>query len=142
MEIAWAEFTPAASFAGGAMIGVAALFLMLLNGRVMGMSGILSGLLVKRPDWQWRLAFVIGVIVGPFIFMAVTGAPIERQTVMSGPLVYVAAFLVGLGTAVGSGCTSGHGICGLSRLSLRSFAAVMAFMVSAVIIVALVRFLG
>jgi len=142
MEIAWAEFTPAASFAGGAMIGVAALFLMLLNGRVMGMSGILSGLLVKRPDWQWRLAFVIGVIVGPFIFMAVTGAPIERQTVMSGPLVYVAAFLVGLGTAVGSGCTSGHGICGLSRLSLRSFAAVMAFMVSAVITVALVRFLG
>ena len=142
MEIAWAEFTPAASFAGGAMIGVAALFLMLLNGRVMGMSGILSGLLVKRPDWPWRLAFVIGVIVGPFIFMAVTGVPIERQTVMSGPLVYVAAFLVGLGTAVGSGCTSGHGICGLSRLSLRSFAAVMAFMVSAVITVALVRFLG
>ena len=142
MEIAWAEFTPAASFSGGAMIGLAALFLMLLNGRVMGMSGILSGLLVKRPDWQWRLAFVIGVIVGPFIFMAVTGAPIERQTVMSGPLVYVAAFLVGLGTAVGSGCTSGHGICGLSRLSLRSFAAVMAFMVSAVITVALVRFLG
>jgi len=102
----------------------------------------LSGLLVKRPDWPWRLAFVIGVIVGPFIFMAVTGAPIERQTVMSGPIVYVAAFLVGLGTAVGSGCTSGHGICGLSRLSLRSFAAVMAFMVSAVITVALVRFLG
>ena len=124
------------------MIGVAALFLMLLNGRVMGMSGILSGLLVKRPDWPWRLAFVFGVILGPFIFMAVTGASIERQTVMSGPLVYVAAFLVGLGTAVGSGCTSGHGICGLSRLSLRSFAAVMAFMVSAVITVALVRFLG
>mgnify|MGYP001182830400 FL=1 len=142
MEIAWAEFTPVASFGGGAMIGVAALFLMLLNGRIMGMSGILSGLLVKRPDWPWRLAFVIGVIAGPFIFMAVTDAPIERQTVMSGPLVYVAAFLVGLGAAVGSGCTSGHGICGLSRLSLRSFAAVMAFLVSAVITVALVGFLG
>ena len=142
MEIAWAEFTPAASFAGGAMIGVAALFLMLLNGRVMGMSGILSGLLVKRPDWAWRLAFVIGVIVGPLLFIGLTGAPIERQAVMSGPLLYVAAFLVGLGTAVGSGCTSGHGICGLSRFSLRSLAAVMAFMVSAVITVALVRFLG
>ena len=124
------------------MIGLAALLLMLLNGRVMGMSGILSGLLVKRLDWPWRLAFVIGVIVGPFIFMAITGAPIERQTVMSGSLVYFAAFLVGLGTAIGSGCTSGHGICGLSRLSLRSFAAVMSFMVSAVIAVALVRFLG
>ena len=73
--------------------------------------------------------------------MAFTGALVERQTVMSGPLVYVAASLVGSGTAVGSGCTSGHGICGLSRLSLRSFAAVMAFMVSAVITVALVRFL-
>ena len=142
MEIAWAEFTPVASFAGGVMIGLAALFLMLLNGRVMGMSGILSGLLVKRPDWAWRLAFVIGVIVGPLLFMGLTGAPVERQAVMSGPLLYVAAFLVGLGTAVGSGCTSGHGICGLSRFSLRSLAAVMAFMVSAVITVALIRFLG
>ena len=101
MEIAWAEFTPVASFAGGAMIGLAALFLMLLNGRVMGMSGILSGLLVKRLDWAWRLAFVIGVIVGPLLFMGLTGAPVERQAVMSGPLLYVAAFLVGLGTAVG-----------------------------------------
>ena len=99
MEIAWAEFTPVASFAGGAMIGVAALFLMLLNGRVMGMSGILSGLLAKRPDWAWRLAFVFGVIVGPLLFMGLTGAPVERQAVMSGPLLYVAAFLVGLGTA-------------------------------------------
>ena len=98
--------------------------------------------MVKRLDWPWRLAFVIGVVAGPFIFMAFTGAPIERQTVMSGPLVYVAAFLVGLGTSVGSGCTSGHGICGLSRLSLRSFAAVMAFLVSAAITVALARFLG
>ena len=140
MEIAWAEFTPVASFAGGAIIGLAALFLMLLNGRVMGMSGILSDLLVIRPDWPWRLAFVVGVIVGPFIFMAVTGAPIERQTVMSGPLVYVAAFLVGLGNAVGSCCTSGHGICDMSHLSMRSFAAVMVFLVSAVITVALVRF--
>ena len=110
MEIAWAEFTPVAAFAGGAMIGLAALFLMLLNGRVMGMSGILSGLLVKRPDWTWRLAFVIGVIVGPLLFMGLTQAPVERQAVTSGPLLYVAAFLVGLGTAVGSGCTSGHGI--------------------------------
>ncbi len=141
MEIAWAEFTPMASIGGGAMIGVAALFLMLLNGRMMGMSGILSGLSVKFPDWPWRLAFLIGVIAGPFIFIAITGVLIERQTVMSGPLVYVAAFLVGLGTAVGAGCTSGHGICGLSRLSLRSFAAVMVFMVSAVITVALVGFL-
>ena len=124
------------------MIGVAALFLVLLNGRVLGMSGILSVLLVKRLDWAWRLTFDIGVIVGPLLFLGLTGAPVERQAVMSGPLLYVAAFLVGLGTAVGSGCTLGHGICGLSRFSLRSLAAVMAFMVSAVITVALIRFLG
>ena len=103
MEIAWAEFTPVASFGGGAMIGVAALFLMPLNSHIMGMSGILSGLSVKLPDWPWRLAFVIGVMAGPSIFMAVTGAQIERQTVLVGPLVYVAAFLVSWGNAVGLG---------------------------------------
>ena len=124
------------------MIGVAALFFMLLNGRVIGMSGILSGLLVKRSDWPWRLAFVIGVIVGPFILMAFSGVPIERKTVVSGPLAYVAAFLVGLGTVVGSGCTSGHGICGLSRLSPRSFAAVISFKVSSVITVIFVKLLA
>ena len=74
--------------------------------------------------------------------MNLAGALVERQAFVSGPLLYVAAFLVGLGTAVGSGCTSGHGICGLSRFPLRSLAAVMAFMVSAVITVALIRFLG
>ena len=101
MEIAWAEFTPVVSFAGGVMIGFAALFLMLLNGRVMGMSGILSSLLIARPDWVWRFAFVIGVIIGPLLFMGLTNAPVERQVVMSGPLFYIAAFLVGLGTALG-----------------------------------------
>ena len=124
------------------MIGVAALFLMLLNGRIIGMSGILSGLLVKLPDWPWRLAFDIGVMVGTVRFMAVIGEQIERQTVLAGPLIFVAAFLAGLDTAVGSGCTSGHGSCGLSRLSLRSFVTVMAFMVSAVITVVLVQSLA
>ena len=142
MEIAWAEFARVASFAGGAMISVAALFLMPFNGRVMGMGGILSGLLIKRPDWAWRLAFVIGVIVGPLLFLGLTGAPVEWQVVMSGPLLNVAAFLVGLGTVVGSGCTSGHGICGLSQFSPRSLAATMAFMVCAVITAKLLRFLG
>lgn len=142
MDIAWTEFTPLASFAGGAMIGAAALLLMLLNGRVMGMSGILTGLMVGHADRLWRLAFVAGVIIGPFLFIAFSGAPVDRQPVASGPMLYIAAFLVGLGTAVGSGCTSGHGICGLSRLSLRSAAAVMAFMASAVITVACMRFFG
>jgi len=142
MEIAWSEFTPWASFAGGAMIGAAALGLMLLNGRIMGMSGILNGLMMGNPDRAWRLAFVIGVIAGPFLLIVVTGAPLVRDAVASGPVFYIAAFLVGLGTAIGSGCTSGHGICGLSRLSPRSLAAVVAFMASAIVTVALVRFLG
>jgi len=142
MEIAWSEFTPLTSFVGGLMIGGAALCLMLLNGRVMGMSGILSGLVSGGSDWAWRLAFVIGVVAGPLILVAFTQTSIVRQAVTSGPLFYVAAFLVGLGTAVGSGCTSGHGICGLSRLSVRSLVAVLAFMASAVVTVALLRFLG
>jgi uncharacterized membrane protein YedE/YeeE len=107
MYIAWSEFTPLASFTGGAMIGAAALLLMLLNGRVMGMSGILTGLMVGHADRLWRLAFVAGVIIGPFLFIAFSGAPVNRQPVASGPMLYIAAFLVGLGTAVGSGCTSG-----------------------------------
>ena len=101
METAWGEFTPAASSAGGLMIGLAAFFFMLLNGCVIGMIGILSSLLVNLPDWTWRLTFVISVIVGLFIVMAVTCAPIQRQTVMSGPFVYAVAFLVGSGTVVG-----------------------------------------
>ena len=79
MDIAWSEFTPLASFAGGAMIGAAALLLMLLNGRVMGMSGILTGLMVGHADRLWRLAFVAGVIIGPFLFIAFSGAQVDAS---------------------------------------------------------------
>lgn len=101
MEIGWAEFTPAASSAVGVMIRLAIQFLILLNGRVIGVSGILSSLLVKLPDWPWRLTIVIRVMLGPFIVMAITCVPIECPTVMSGPFVNIAAFPVGFGTAVG-----------------------------------------
>ena len=106
------------------------------------MSGILTGLMVRYRDQAWRLAFVAGVIVGPFLIIVFGGSPLDRHAVASGPVFYISAFLVGLGTAVGSGCTSGHGICGLSRLSPRSMVAVTAFMVSAVITVFFVQFLG
>ena len=142
MEIAWAEFTPVASFGGGAMIGVLALFLMLLNGRIMGMSGILSGLLVKLPDWPWRLAFVIGVMVGT-VYIYGCYRRTDRTPDGSGRPACLCCCLFGwFGYCRRSGCTSGHGICGLSRLSLRSFVAVMAFMVSAVITVVLVQSLA
>ena len=139
------SFTPLASLVGGVMIGVAALLLMLTHGRVMGVSGILGGILgglmapSDRSDISWRVLFVIGVLAGPFLVMALTGAPVERASVASGFTLPIAGFLVGLGTAIGAGCTSGHGICGLARLSVRSAAAVGMFMATAIITVYVVR---
>ena len=135
------SFTPLASLAGGVMIGVAALLLMLVHGRVMGVSGILGGLIVPsdKSDVRWRLLFVIGVLAGPFAIMALTGAPVERTPVASGFTLPIAGFLVGLGTAIGAGCTSGHGICGLARLSIRSAVAVGMFMGTAIVAVYIVR---
>lgn len=141
MAIDFDGFTPLASLAGGAMIGVAALLLMLTHGRVMGVSGILGGLMLPagKSDIAWRLLFVIGVLAGPFALMALTGAPVNRAPVASGLTLPIAGFLVGLGTAIGAGCTSGHGICGLARLSVRSAVAVGMFMATAVITVYIVR---
>ena len=130
MVINWTDFTPYASFGGGVLIGLAALILMLAKGRVMGVSGILAGLL-SRPsgaDWSWRLVFVIGTLLGPLLLVALRGGTeIEAVQIAEGGQFWLAAFLVGLGTAIGSGCTSGHGICGLARFSVRSLAAVMSF---------------
>ncbi|MEK9960357.1 MAG: YeeE/YedE thiosulfate transporter family protein [Rhodobiaceae bacterium] len=135
------SFTPLASLAGGVMIGVAALLLMLVHGRVMGVSGILGGLIVPsdKSDVRWRVLFVIGVLAGPFVIMALTGAPVDRTPVASGFTLPIAGFLVGLGTAIGAGCTSGHGICGLARLSIRSAVAVGMFMGTAIVTVYIVR---
>ncbi len=145
MVIDFDSFTPLASLVGGVMIGVAALLLMLTQGRVMGVSGILGGILSSlivpsdKSDVRWRVLFVIGVLAGPFLIMALTGAPVERASVASGFTLPIAGFLVGLGTALGAGCTSGHGICGLARLSVRSAVAVGMFMATAVITVYVVR---
>jgi len=107
----------------------------------MGVSGIIGGLFgtASSAERGWRLAFLLGAVAGPIIWQIITKAPIIWQAVASGPQFYIAAFLVGLGTAIGSGCTSGHGICGLARLSPRSLMAVMAFMASAVATVAIVN---
>ncbi|MGB1357261.1 MAG: YeeE/YedE family protein [Candidatus Puniceispirillaceae bacterium] len=143
MVIDFDSFTPLASLVGGVMIGLAALLLMLAHGRVMGISGIVGGIVVPaaKSDIGWRILFVIGVLAGPFVIMALTGAPVERTGVASGFMLPVAGFLVGLGTAIGTGCTSGHGICGLARLSVRSAAAVGMFMTTAIITVYVVRHL-
>ena len=141
MTIDFASFTPMASLVGGVMIGVAALLLMLLNGRVMGISGILGGIVrpAARDDVPWRLLFVAGALLGPLAVIYLVGRPVEVVPVASGLVLPVAGFLVGLGTAIGSGCTSGHGICGLARLSMRSAAAVGMFMITAVVTVYIVR---
>ena len=141
MVIDFDSFTPLASLVGGVMIGAAALLLMLTHGRVMGISGILGGLIVPsdKSDVRWRVLFVIGVLAGPFAIMALTGAPVDRTPVASGFTLPIAGFLVGLGTAIGAGCTSGHGICGLARLSIRSAVAVGMFMGTAIVTVYIFR---
>ena len=139
MQINWTEFTPVLSLAGGMLIGAAALLLMMANGRIIGVSGILGGLLGSSDTKGWRLAFLVGAVAAPLLLVQTGVFEINVQPVASGVLLYGAAFLVGLGTAIGSGCTSGHGICGLSRLSLRSLAAVCTFMVTAMITVFVLR---
>ena len=140
MTIDYANFTPVMSLIGGVLIGFAALFLMAMNGRVMGISGILGSLTnSSTKDRSWRIAFIIGTIIGPFLVMMATGTPIEIRPVSGGVILMTAGLIVGLGTSIGSGCTSGHGICGLARLSTRSLAAVCIFMASAIVTVGLIR---
>ena len=145
MTIDWVNFTPLAALIGGCLIGLAAMLLMAVNGRIMGVSGILAGLILpERPSKDkkhddsggaWRWQFVAGVVAGPLLVWAITGAPIEMTPVASGWILPVAGFLVGFGAAFGSGCTSGHGICGLARLSPRALIAVCSFMATGVLTV-------
>ncbi|MGB0310222.1 MAG: YeeE/YedE family protein [Candidatus Puniceispirillaceae bacterium] len=143
MTINWMEFTPLMSFVGGLLIGAAALILMVTKGRVMGISGILAGMIPATSSFEflWRLAFVAGVIAGPLLLVHFDLYAINVVSVADGVMLYLAALLVGVGTAIGSGCTSGHGICGLARLSPRSFAAVMVFVLAGVVTVTVLRHL-
>src|ERR1700704_5326158 len=130
MTIDWGHFTPWASLAGGMLIGVAAAMLLLLNGRIAGISGIVGGLVAPRQgDLGWRFAFVAGLLVAPALWRLFGGDVIARIDAGFGTLV-VAGLLVGIGTSYGSGCTSGHGVCWLSRLSPRSLVATLAFMLA------------
>jgi uncharacterized protein len=128
MTIAWNSFTPWSALGGGVIIGIAAAMFLLLNGRIAGISGILGGLLrPTRGDVGWRAAFVAGLIGAPLLYAAFTAVPVPRIDASTGALV-AAGLLVGVGTRYGAGCTSGHGVCGLSRLSPRSLVATLAFM--------------
>jgi uncharacterized protein len=134
------NLTPVSGLLGGALIGLATANLMLLTGRIAGVSGIFGGLLAWQPgDRAWRLAFVAGLIAAPLI-ATLAGAPLPRPAMAANlVLVAVGGLLVGFGSRMGSGCTSGHGVCGLARLSPRSIAATLIFMGTAVVTVAVVR---
>ena len=132
MTVDWNAFTPWSALAGGVLIGIGVAMLVLLNGRIAGVSGVVGGLMrgLRRPargDVAWRAAFVIGLIAAPLVYLLVAPPPELRVDAQYGALV-VAGLLVGIGTRYGSGCTSGHGVCGISRLSLRSLVATLVFM--------------
>ena len=144
MTIDWSHFTPWASLSGGVLLGLTSAIFILLNGRILGISGILGGLIPpKRSDALWRLAFLAGIFTSPWVFKAL--AP---SSLLSAPridagviLLVIAGLLVGLGTRYGSGCTSGHGVCGLARLSPRSLIATLTFMAAGFAVVFIARHL-
>lgn len=141
MTVLPTDFTPFASAAGGALIGLSAVLLMALHGRVAGISGILGGLLpdIGDTDRGWRAAFVLGAVAAPGAWLIVGAAP-PAIAVAAGPAALVASgLLVGVGVALASGCTSGHGICGMARLSGRSIAATLTFMAATAATVFVVR---
>lgn len=141
MTIDFNVFTPWSALWGGILIGIAAGMFVLLNGRIAGISGIIGGLLKPvRGDSAWRVAFVGGLLVAPLVYALVAVLPLPQIDAGYGTLV-LAGLLVGIGTRYGSGCTSGHGVCGLSRLSPRSLVATVTFMAAGFITVFVIRHL-
>ena len=135
------EFTPLASLFGGALIGLSAVLLMLWEGRIAGISGIASRLLPPYRDSAFlsRIGFVIGLVAAPLAMIALAGLPVSQTVSSNLPLMVIAGLLVGFGSVYGNGCTSGHGVCGLSRLSTRSIIATATFMATAIVTVFIIR---
>ncbi len=134
------EFTPFEAIIGGGLIGVASVLLMALHGRIAGMTGILAGVLPPfAADKNWRLAFLLGAIGGPLAIFILTGAPVDFQNPVPIWAMIVGGVIVGIGVNYGSGCTSGHGVCGMARFSIRSIAATATFMLATFITVYVVR---
>ena len=139
MTVDWNQFTPWAALAGGLLIGLAAAMLLLLNGRIAGISGIVGGLLQRGAGpVGWRVAFILGLVAAPWLWTLAATLPSAEIDAGYGVLV-LAGGVVGFGTRWGSGCTSGHGVCGLSRLSPRSLAATLIFMAAGFVTVYLLR---
>lgn len=142
MNIDWYMFTPWKALIGGSLIGLSACLLILLNGRILGISGILANLLkIKSPDQKWRISFIIGVLITPWLYAFWIGK--LPTVVINSSLIHLslAGILVGIGSQLGSGCTSGHGICGLARLSYRSLIATVCFITTAIFTVLILNYI-
>ncbi|WP_071675600.1 YeeE/YedE family protein [Nioella nitratireducens] len=135
------EFTPLVSAFGGVLIGTASVLLMLFMGRIMGATGILAGLFspASREDFYWRAAILAGMVSAPLAYLAVMGQMPAVQVPVSTPMLLIGGFIVGIGVTFGSGCTSGHGVCGMARLSPRSITATISFMIGTGITVFVIR---
>ena len=130
------NFTPVSGLIGGLLIGLSTVLLILFNGRIAGISGIVGGLLAtKGPEIGWRAVFVVGLLIGAFVYMLATGVALPVNIQASLPVTVIAGLLVGFGARLGSGCTSGHGICGIARFSKRSIVATLVFFITAIITV-------
>lgn len=141
MTIDWVAFSPWTALTGGLLIGLAAAIFILFNGRIAGISGIIGGLLKpQRGDSLWRVLFVVGMLLAPMIWLALAQLP-TIQIDAGYPMLIVAGLIVGISTRYGAGCTSGHGVCGISRLSPRSMVATLAFMGTGFLTVFVVRHL-
>jgi uncharacterized protein len=134
------NFTPVSAFSGGVLIGLAATILLLFNGRIAGISGIMGGLLnPQRSELFWRIAFLIGIIIGAFLVHLTNQALNPLRVGFPVWLLVTGGFLVGFGTRMGNGCTSGHAVCGIARFSMRSLVATVTFMTTGFITVFIVR---
>ena len=132
------NFTPQSAFVGGIIIGLAVILFFVGNGRLAGISGIVNSTLVSKQNRTDNFLFIIGLVLGPIFYVFFTKIDIPFSITSSLPTIIAAGLLVGIGTKIGSGCTSGHGICGISRLSLRSITATITFMITAIITVRLI----
>ncbi|WP_439602129.1 YeeE/YedE family protein [Devosia sp.] len=133
------SFTPIQALLGGSLIGIAAVALMALHGRVAGMTGILTGVILPKGDWDWRVAFLLGAIAAPVLILVLTGTSMPLQAELPSWAIVLGGLLVGIGVTFGGGCTSGHGVCGIARLSVRSMVATSTFMATTFVTVFVVR---
>ena len=136
------NFTPFSAFSGGLLIGIAVILFFISTGRLAGVSGIVNNILTNTQNWLSNFLFLVGLVLGPSIYVFILNKDIAFSMTSSLPLIIIGGILVGFGTKIGSGCTSGHGICGISRFSVRSIVATITFMIIAMITVVILRLLG